>query len=667
MKGTWSKNVFPPLVLSAEQQSQFRGLARGLVRETMAHFDAFERLPLSKRDMSKKKCWRAVKTRENLTVYKERDPPKSAPTTGSGAAEHRHLAADDWQMPKLLVGVGSIVGSLDDVMYGVITPDAEAMLLKAAIVRSSLVDGAVLAQISGPNPDEPFRFLGIKWFVKGPPATLRGLVRPRDLVFVESTGILTRSNGDRMGYQLLHSVDLDGYGALAERSLTRGRISSCTIFKETQGGRRVDVYVRGYVEQHGKLLDSVALKAASTGFLSSWNSVECGHAKKLMWFTENPHLVSWKEEAAARAHAPAARSEIHSDANGENPRGFHLRSLSMSKSGDRCGGTCGRKLQKVSSVGLCSLCQVPMCSKCRVAKKMAYATRDMKLERRESVICRSCVAKVRLQPARRIAQQEIRSGRFRWRPNQTPPRAEVAPVAQEGNQRVAYSPRPRKGAKSTLLQSDTPTNASPKPTAQAGSHFHFGGPGAGSVVSSGSASLMEQRLHVLQLQQQHELAQAQTAGQTETHSDSHLVLPTKPRWFSKRHKDDEQHSGSSRPVMFGESTMLSDCQSGTLSRCSTASETPSTIVSVSPVNPLAYSWASSAQDSEHRARVDEDSEEDWTDSPEFTESQQERQQLWQQMTELRLAVENTYKIAKHTTDSCCGPNFSPVAKSQAWQ
>lgn len=607
----WSKSVFPPLVLTAEQEHKFEQLARGLVRETLAHFDALDKLPPHKRDLAKQRRWKAVKTRENLTVYKERDPPKTLSTTSFGPPEHRRLADDDWQMPKLLVGVGSIVGSLEDVMYGVVTPDAESMLLKASIVRSSLVDGAVLAQIAVPTPDEPYKFLGIKWFVKGPPATLRSFVQPRDLVFVEFTGVHTRSNGDRIGYQLLHSVDLEGYGAMPERSLTRGRISSCTIFRETQDGRRVDVYVRGYVEQHGKLLDSVALKAASTGFLSSWNAVECGHVKKLMWFVENPHLVTWRDEAAARARGSRSPAV-------DNSGGFHLRSLSVSRSRDRCGGTCGRKLKKVSSVGLCSLCQVPMCSKCRVTKKLSYATCDLKLERRESVICRSCIAKVRLQPVRHIAQQEIRNGR--------------------------YSKKQVRANEPAEVVDEVPELAAPSGSSHPnfGSHFHFSGPS-----SSRSASGFLDRMHQLQQQQQ---SQAQASGQS---SNSKLVLPTKPRWF-KRHRNDDHGSAESRPVLFGESTPLSDCQSGTLSQCSTMDS------AVSPVNPLAISWASSA-----RARVEEDDEDDWADTPEFTDSQLERQQLWNQMTELRLAVENTYQIAKHTTDSCCGPSFSPVGTMSA--
>ncbi|EEY68469.1 uncharacterized protein PITG_04926 [Phytophthora infestans T30-4] len=549
MKSKWSKSVFPPLTPSIEQESQFLHLARGLVRETLAHFNTLSHQPEDERSLAKHKRWKTVKTRDNLTIFKERDPQKIFTGTSFDTPEHQRLAEDEWQLPKLLVGVGSIVGSLDDVMYGVVTPDAESMLLKAAIVRSSLIDGAVLAQIDGPTPDEPYRFLGVKWFVKvkGPPATLRGFVQPRDVVFVESTGTFTRSNGERIGYQLLHSVDLDGYGALPERSLTRGRISSCTIFKETRDGKQVEVYVRGYVEQHGKLLDSLALKAASTGFLSSWNAVECSHVKKLMWFVENPHLVTWRHEAAARVRGPDARTPVRSHSF-DGPSGVHLRNLSLASPNDRCGGTCGRKIKRVTSVGLCSLCQVPMCSKCRVTKKLAFVTCELTLERRESIICRSCVARVRLQPVRHIAQHEIREGRYRWQPKQS------------------------------------------------------------------------------------------------------------SRWF-RRHK---KSNAEFRPVLFGESSTLTDCQLGALSQRST---TVASLSTSSPINPLAYSWASSAKESDLRARVEEDDEDDWAKTPEFTENQQERRQLWHQMTELRLAVESTYQIAKQTTDSCCGPSFCPLGKA----
>ncbi|KAG3053113.1 hypothetical protein PI124_g23793 [Phytophthora idaei] len=58
--------------------------------------------------------------------------------------EHQRLAEE------ALLRIGSIAGSLDDVIYGAVTTSTECMLLKATIVRSSLVDDAVLTQIDGP-------------------------------------------------------------------------------------------------------------------------------------------------------------------------------------------------------------------------------------------------------------------------------------------------------------------------------------------------------------------------------------------------------------------------------------------------------------------------------------------------------------------------------------
>ncbi|KAK1933550.1 hypothetical protein P3T76_011764 [Phytophthora citrophthora] len=290
---TWTTNVLPPVELSTEQCDKYRVLATQLLSNTLRDYDIYSADPRQRR-MSRRR-WKPVKTRDHITVYKERYPSPSSlasnppRTSRTSVADRVSMAfrGNEWTEPKLLVGTGWIEGTLDDVMYGVASPDAQHMLLKATVVKNALINGAVLACIDAPCAADPFRFLGIKWFVKGPPTALQGIVRPRDLVFIEATGITTRPNGERIGYQLLHSVDPPQYRDMTPRSgmeVTRGRISSCSIFREMPAGlgsrhSKVDVYVKGYVEAHGKLLDSVALTAASTGFMSSWNSVECANFK----------------------------------------------------------------------------------------------------------------------------------------------------------------------------------------------------------------------------------------------------------------------------------------------------------------------------------------------------------------------------------------------------
>ncbi|KAG6947787.1 hypothetical protein JG687_00015880 [Phytophthora cactorum] len=307
---TWTTNALPPVELSTDQREKYRQLATQLLSNTLRDYDIYS-ADSRQRRMSRRR-WKPVKTRDHITVYKERYPTPSSLAstnhqTGVPSRTSRASIADrvsmafrggnEWTEPKLLVATGWIEGALDDVMYGVSSPDAQSMLMKATVVKNTLVNGAVLACIDAPCDADPFRFLGIKWFVKGPPTGLQGIVRPRDLVFIEATGVTTRPNGERIGYQLLHSVDLPQYRDLTPQSrmeVTRGRISSCSIFREIPAGlgsrhSKVDVYVKGYVEAHGKLLDSVALTAASTGLMSSWNSVECANLKKLMWcFRQQP-------------------------------------------------------------------------------------------------------------------------------------------------------------------------------------------------------------------------------------------------------------------------------------------------------------------------------------------------------------------------------------------
>lgn len=360
-----SANMFPPLRPTREQQAAYQKTAQRLLDATLQHYQVhtFHH----RREMNRKR-WKAVKSHDFITVYKERDPQPHA---------HDDVG-EDWNDPKLLVAAGSIVGSLDDVMYGVVTPDAASMLLKASITKNRLIGGAVLHQIHGPTVPDPYRFLGIKWFVMAPPTTFNGMIWSRDLVFIEATGVRTLPNGDRVGYQLMQSVEIPGYGHLEEHAIMRGRISSCSVFKQLANGT-VDVFVRGFVEASGKVVDTVALKTAASGFLSSWNAVGCARYKKLMWCVMQRH------------------SYAHADASAHNHRS--------------CAG-CNKRFHKFSSVGMCTLCKQWLCSRCRVVSTLRDVDSELSIEERDAIVCNACVAHVDEQSTLAIATQEIRSGRF---------------------------------------------------------------------------------------------------------------------------------------------------------------------------------------------------------------------------------------------------------------
>ncbi|KAE9294602.1 hypothetical protein PF008_g24503 [Phytophthora fragariae] len=414
-----------------EQRDKYRVLATQLLSNTLRDYDIYSADPKHRR-MSRRR-WKPVKTRDHITVYKERYPTPT-PLVGASSRTSRATGniADrvsmafrgkEWTEPKLLVATGWIEGTLEDVMYGVASPDAQSMLLKATVVKNTLINGAVLACIDAPCNADPFRFLGIKWFVKGPPTALHGIVRPRDLVFIEATGVTTRPNGERIGYQLLHSVDPPQYRDMTPRSgmdVTRGRISSCSIFREIPAGlgsrhSKVDVYVKGYVEAHGKLLDSVALTAASTGFMSSWNAVECANLKKLMWcFRQQPNWTSGRRRGSQRVRRSSQRSHGSSSISCSPNVDIHDNVHTVTRSPqDLTCGTCTKRLNKVVSGAIsCGLCSGTTCSRCRVSRTLKEVNNKLWLRQEDVLICKRCVLRVDHLAAVDVARAEVDSGWF---------------------------------------------------------------------------------------------------------------------------------------------------------------------------------------------------------------------------------------------------------------
>nr|KAE8922297.1 hypothetical protein PF009_g27435 [Phytophthora fragariae] len=290
---TWTTNVLPPVELTMEQRDKYRVLATQLLSNTLRDYDIYSADPKHRR-MSRRR-WKPVKTRDHITVYKERYPT-----------------------PTPLVGASS---------------------------RTS-----------------------------------------------RATGM----------------------------DVTRGRISSCSIFREIPAGlgsrhSKVDVYVKGYVEAHGKLLDSVALTAASTGFMSSWNAVECANLKKLMWcFRQQPNWTSGRRRGSQRVRRSSQRSHGSSSISCSPNVDIHDNVHTVTRSPqDLTCGTCTKRLNKVVSGAIsCGLCSGTTCSRCRVSRTLKEVNNKLWLRQEDVLICKRCVLRVDHLAAVDVARAEVDSGWF---------------------------------------------------------------------------------------------------------------------------------------------------------------------------------------------------------------------------------------------------------------
>ncbi|KAK1937171.1 hypothetical protein P3T76_009949 [Phytophthora citrophthora] len=429
------ETVFPPLRMSEEAKDKFINTALMQLTRALRDYDKYQKWqasrPPSLRYQLHPAMWKPIKTCEQLTVYRRvpaDDAVVTAPTGGSRRrARSRTLEAmrlatatsgdsissapkesvtdsswiptrgsgptgnGEWNMPTLLQ-VGTIEGTLDDVMYGSASFDAVGTLIKSSYTAEEVVDAETLYEFQGPTPDEPFRFLGLKWVVKSTSSTVKAFVWPRDLTFIAGTGILNRQGGERVGYHLMHSVDLgNGFGPLDGKRIVRGRISSCFLYRQTSSNT-VDVYMKTNFEPNGTVHESVALLSAANSLTYCLKSALCAQNKKLSWLLAHPKT---EEIESGSARESTVRIKKRNDC-----------------------GVCTRPIGTFSRYHTCRVCNSRACSTCFVKKKLSFPGPGHKtVEQRSIAVCTHCLTHARKLNSLDIAKQEvterIQSGRRR--------------------------------------------------------------------------------------------------------------------------------------------------------------------------------------------------------------------------------------------------------------
>ncbi|KAG6947706.1 hypothetical protein JG687_00015937 [Phytophthora cactorum] len=184
-------NPFGDLTLSNEDRSKLLDIVDALVHSKFEEYD------------------------EYVNTKKRVDPARWKKFSASGAATtyiERKNSNPDSNLPVSLM-VGPLPGTLDEIMFGLVSPTLESMRIKASYLNDFSA-AAVLATIVEPTVDEPFQSVVVKWMEIDIPGASIGFVRNRDYVYVESTGILHLANGEHEGPD---RTDCRGTGILDPR------------------------------------------------------------------------------------------------------------------------------------------------------------------------------------------------------------------------------------------------------------------------------------------------------------------------------------------------------------------------------------------------------------------------------------------------------------------
>ncbi|KAF1323169.1 hypothetical protein FI667_g10725, partial [Globisporangium splendens] len=629
---------FPPVHISASECMRIEQLVEDELQKALREYE-IAGAPPTPREFPKSR-YKVVKSHDNCTAYVDRYSRKrksskekttssssvssSSPTpfdpyhtlASSGVVSGSHSSTEDdpdectsnWAMPDIVVS-GTVPGTLDDVMYGMMTPDSAEMLLRTAYVDDHLLDGGVLQQLQLPTETDPFRSVCVKWYVKGMPSSYKKLVWARDFVFVEATGMVTRQDGARLGYMLRHWLDLEGCGEL--KGLQRGRFSNCAIYTALSN-HTVDIFVRGTVDPGGKMAMSLAIPVAASALLSSSNAVICSYNKKLVWLLDN------------------------------QKRGDH--SVPMERRNMFACGMCAKKFGKLSSVGTCRICCVQMCSRCRLNRSLAYV--DMQnhdhavVEHFSGVFCKNCISQANQMSALDVAQDDIARGRYGsvtqdkinggvQLPVPLPP---LTPLLSHGWSSFGLS-----------LPANAVSRSSAHPTSQNASLY------------AGAVSLSSQPASTIRTND----SSKRSSAKSPVMSSQGISLDAVSRSVQQRPgssisnpttvtDDPSRDSGNSRCSSMYEPEVeeeVSGSDIGEFQEWATASSaavsTGSLVSDAAPpaalrnyrVESIAPAVAVASQPQPYQSGA-----------------YQERQELWRKMTELRLQAESVYRLTKHNSE-----------------
>ncbi|CAH0478912.1 unnamed protein product [Peronospora belbahrii] len=345
----------PSLQIPPSDQTLLRELATTIVTHNL---EQYNNLCLTKDGHPDSRVWKPTRKTDGIRIYRER------PNSASESAP---------QIPSLLL-LGSMVGKLDDIMYAVVTPTDESLKIKSCCIRDGVVDSRVLQELVCPTVDDPFHHVSLQW----------RLYEGRDYVTLDTSGMMQTPWGERVGYNVSHSVSFAQLPAFAELKIARGNMSVCSLYHQ-KANNTVECYTRGFFDlstnTHGNTV--LALQNIATQWLSFSRNMQYAQMKKLAW-----HLRQNSYDIDAPLLTPARSKQI------------------------RTASTCQVCTKSFSflphSKKFCKSCDQVVCSRCCVKKLVCVMLPDhSSILQNKRVFCSQCIHRVVQSDAVAIARDEL--------------------------------------------------------------------------------------------------------------------------------------------------------------------------------------------------------------------------------------------------------------------
>lgn len=332
---TNSNAVFPSewrkVKLTAAQQQFYREEALVTLHHAIKSFEKFEQ-----KHFTHPKQWKFIKKKQDVDIYRNRLIQKGN--------------------PPVLTAYGTIEGNTEDLVSAEYSDTDEKVGHKCHFVDSFAVrDVRVIENIDVKEDtydalSETYRYLGIKWVhTRLPIPGLTFIAKSRDWLFWEAVGMLSvpnfsnNSTTTRIGYHIMRPCELESIPPLAK--VTRGRVGCVTLFYQKAPGR-LQLFSQGSVGYTNEVVSDTLATFATMSLVT--------RAFSMIRYVECQKLTLLSQEMAVKARSRTASFNA-----------------TVQKNTTVC-GLCERHIHAMkrltSQMKSCYICELVVCSKCRVQK-----------------------------------------------------------------------------------------------------------------------------------------------------------------------------------------------------------------------------------------------------------------------------------------------------------
>ncbi|OWZ06420.1 hypothetical protein PHMEG_00021329 [Phytophthora megakarya] len=268
-------------------------------------------------------------------------------------------------------------GTLDDEMYGCFVDSDDAVRMRTSFVADSIENFHWLATIAEPSQEDPFRFCGIARCTLGMSLPL---AKTRGACVVISMGTTTTHHGERMGYYVMHSVDLSE--PMNNYDYIRAKCSLCWLKTELSNGK-VELYMKGFAAPMGIIPEFAAFPVLVNCVLGVGMTSDAAYSKKLAW------MIHDSDQSGQRDALPP-----------------------MIECVGKCKNTWGAP-KNSGQFRRCLVCRRAVCSACQVVRKIPVDVINDRVNMNKCSVCILCMHRAKTLSAEAFARRELRSKRLK--------------------------------------------------------------------------------------------------------------------------------------------------------------------------------------------------------------------------------------------------------------